>query len=133
MDTNVWIIGIFFRRGVPSRVLEAWSVGSFEVVFTSETFAELNATLKQKINQFEADPVLVEEWLAYILSFSQTISVSIPVSGVCRDPKDDKFLEAAINAGAQYLISGDKDLLSIGAFRGIEVLSPVALLDVLGK
>lgn len=41
----------------------------------------------------------------------------------CRDPKDDKFLELAVNGKADYVITGDKDLLVLHPFRGIEILT----------
>jgi predicted nucleic acid-binding protein len=44
----------------------------------------------------------------------------------CRDPKDDKFLELAVNGRADLIVSGDTDLLVLGAFRGIPVITPAA-------
>jgi putative PIN family toxin of toxin-antitoxin system len=133
LDTNVWISGIFFKRGIPSQVLSAWSSGSFEVVFIPETLTELQTKLEQKVRQFKADPALAEEWLTYISTFGQLVSSPGSITGICRDPKDDKFLEAAVSANADYIVTGDKDLLSIKLFRGIEVVSPAEFLDRVGK
>jgi len=47
----------------------------------------------------------------------------------CRDPKDDKFLELAINGAAQVIITGDADLLALHPFRGIDILTPASYLD----
>jgi predicted nucleic acid-binding protein len=47
----------------------------------------------------------------------------------CRDPKDDAFLEVAVNGSANLIVSGDRDLLSLHLFRGIDILSPAAYLD----
>jgi putative PIN family toxin of toxin-antitoxin system len=47
----------------------------------------------------------------------------------CRDPKDDKFLELAINGSANVIVSGDEDLLSLHPFRGVDILSPASYLD----
>ena len=43
---------------------------------------------------------------------------------VCRDPKDDKFLELAVNGRADVIVSGDADLLALSAFQGIPILTP---------
>ena len=43
---------------------------------------------------------------------------------VCRDPKDNKFLELAVAGNADCLITGDKDLLILNPFRGIKIISP---------
>lgn len=50
---------------------------------------------------------------------------------VCRDPKDDKFLELAVSGTATHIITGDDDLLSMHPFRGIAILSPQQLLTQL--
>jgi predicted nucleic acid-binding protein len=49
----------------------------------------------------------------------------------CRDPKDDKFLELAVSGDADYIVSGDKDLLELNPFQGIRILSPNELMDSL--
>jgi len=44
----------------------------------------------------------------------------------CRDPKDDKFLELAVNGRADLIISGDVDLLALDPFRGVPIVTPAA-------
>jgi len=43
---------------------------------------------------------------------------------ICRDPSDDKFLEAAVNGGADLLLTGDADLLALNPFRGTRIMTP---------
>ena len=47
----------------------------------------------------------------------------------CRDPKDDKFPELAVNGAASVIVTGDDDLLSLHPFRGVDILSPAAYLE----
>ena len=63
------------------------------------------------------------EFLASVVRGSELVEVTAVVS-VCRDPKDDKFLELALSGEATHIISSDYDLLSLHPFRGIAVLSP---------
>jgi predicted nucleic acid-binding protein len=49
--------------------------------------------------------------------------------GLCRDPRDDRFLEVAVAGGASRLVTGDRDLLTLDPFRNIRIVSPAALLD----
>jgi uncharacterized protein len=49
----------------------------------------------------------------------------------CRDPKDDKILELALNGQAQYIISGDKDLLVLNPFRGVKIFIAEEFLKVM--
>ena len=47
----------------------------------------------------------------------------------CRDPRDDQFLELAVNDGAEFIVSGDGDLLSLYPFRGIAIVTPRDFLE----
>jgi predicted nucleic acid-binding protein len=57
---------------------------------------------------------------------AQTLFVGVTgeVAGVCRDPKDDAILETAWKAAADVLVAGDKDLLSMGYFKGVSIITP---------
>jgi putative PIN family toxin of toxin-antitoxin system len=58
-------------------------------------------------------------------------AIYVTISGfirVCRDPNDDMVLECAVLAGAQVIVSGDKDLLVMGSFRGIRIVTPAEFL-----
>jgi putative PIN family toxin of toxin-antitoxin system len=48
---------------------------------------------------------------------------------VCRDPNDDRVPECALAAGAEVIVSGDRDLLDLGAFRDTPIMSPLRFLD----
>jgi len=56
------------------------------------------------------------------------VSISVPIR-VCRDPRDDKFIEAAVHSRANAIITGDLDLLALDPFHGIRILTPATFLD----
>jgi uncharacterized protein len=56
-----------------------------------------------------------------------------PVSDICRDPDDDKFLACAASAKVAFLVSGDKDLCSLGKFDRVRILTPEQLLAMLDE
>jgi len=132
LDTGVWISGVFFRRGIPARVLRAWRDGRFEIVATSETLAELERKLREKVSEFGAEPALAEEWMAYVKTFARVTPVTAAVSGVCRDPDDDSLLSAALSGEARYIVSSDHDLQVLGEYQGVKVLSPREFAELLG-
>jgi putative PIN family toxin of toxin-antitoxin system len=68
-----------------------------------------------------------EELLARLAPLVEIVEVVQQVRA-CRDPKDDRFLEAAVNGRADVIITGDKDLLEFDPFRGIAILAPAAYL-----
>ena len=132
LDTSVWISGVFFRRGIPARILCAWRDHHFEIVVTSETLAELERKLQEKTNEFGAHPGLAEEWVAYVRTFARTAPPTNTASGVCRDPDDDKFLDAALSGQAGTIVSSDHDLQALGEYQYVKVLSPREFAELMG-
>ncbi len=130
LDTNVWISGVFWR-GTPYQVLRAWRNEQFELVYTPETLTEIETQLRRKAIEFGADLNDIHEWLMYIRTFARIVAASGMVKGVCRDPKDDIFLDAAVTGGATYLVAGDYDLLALGEYRTVKIISPRQFLDQL--
>jgi putative PIN family toxin of toxin-antitoxin system len=66
-------------------------------------------------------------WLAGLLGAAELIEINEPVVA-CRDPKDDKFLELAVNGGADLIVSGDADLLALDPFRSVSIVTPALFL-----
>lgn len=67
-------------------------------------------------------------FVAALVQSAEWVDIATRVT-TCRDPKDDKFLELAVSGRANFIVSGDDDLLAMGAFQGISVVSPASLLD----
>ncbi len=73
------------------------------------------------------DPYMTVDERREFLRLFDRIAERVPIIHVvraCRDPKDDKFLELAVNGAAQLIITGDGDLLALHPFRGIDILTP---------
>ena len=68
-------------------------------------------------------------FLADLLEKSAVIPITESITA-CRDPDDDKFLELAVSGNADYLVSGDDDLLALHPFRAIPILRPAEFLNV---
>jgi len=128
VDTNVFVSGVFFG-GTPGRVLEAWRHGRVEVVLSREIVEEYVRVGERLANRFpgvDLNPALE------LLTVSATLVTSPPLpERASRDPDDDKFLACALAAGADCVVSGDRDLLDLSAYEGIVVLSPRDFLDQL--
>jgi putative PIN family toxin of toxin-antitoxin system len=63
--------------------------------------------------------------LTTLLAGAELVDITEQIAA-CRDPKDDKFLELAVNGRADLLVSGDQDLLALNPFKGIPILTPAA-------
>lgn len=73
-----------------------------------------------------------EEFLTKLKLEAEQIFISEIITE-CRDSKDNKFLEAAVNGNATHIITGDGELLELHPFRGISILTPRQFLEVIGE
>jgi putative PIN family toxin of toxin-antitoxin system len=126
IDTNVFISGVLSTTSGPARCVAA-VVANGQLIATDATLKELFERLLSP----KFDPYVTrarrEDLLSRLAPLVEIAEVVQQVR-VCRDPHDDKFLEAAVNGRADVLITGDKDLLELHPFRGIQILGPAAFL-----
>ena len=73
-----------------------------------------------------------ERFLRNLLQEAKLIEIEETIQA-CRDPKDDKFLELAVNGNADCIVSGDDDLLTLGPFKSVAILTPNDFLDALSQ
>lgn len=131
LDTNVLVSALLFS-GELGRIVEGWKSGIFVPVFSRETFDEFRRVLS-----YPKFSLTVQEIAALIeddvLPFCEVVEIGEEILSVCRDPADDPFLSCAVAASADYIISGDKDLLTLGNFRSIPIVTVAAFLQRHGK
>ncbi len=118
LDSGIWISALHFG-GTPQAALDT--------VFTHDTIAicdqivtEVRAILMKKFSWSDAEVLSVLN--DYTFDAIQT-DVTGTLHGICRDPKDDMILECAVKSGAQLILSGDLDLLSLKSYSGIDILT----------
>jgi putative PIN family toxin of toxin-antitoxin system len=126
-DTNVLISRLVFRNSVPAQaVLHATTTA--KLILSTETLEELESVLSRP--KFDIYLTLSERLAFFdILRLTAVTIESVTPLAACRDPKDDKFLALAITGQAEFILSGDQDLLSLHPFRGIDILTPRQYLD----
>ena len=126
IDTNVLISGLFSATSMPALAVEK-AVTKAQLVATTETLRELIEKLQSsKFDRYvrrEQRDALLER----VASLVEIIDILQPIRA-SRDPKDDKFLEAAVNGRADLIMTGDKDLLDLAPFRGIAIVTPAEYL-----
>jgi putative PIN family toxin of toxin-antitoxin system len=132
LDTNVIVSASLIRNGNEDRVLRAWLRGAFDLVLSPEILEEMGRALfyeRIRERRWMPDPDVVE-----FLEALAAASVLVPGRRrvrASRDPDDDKFLAAALEARASFVVSGDRDLLAIRRFRSVRIVSPATFLRVL--
>jgi putative PIN family toxin of toxin-antitoxin system len=129
LDTNVFISGVFWK-GPPFEILKAWQERRFRLAISLPILDEYRRVFDELTKQ-RAMPVLgsILRVVELYSEMVEPVSFSYPV---CSDPDDDKFLEAAIAAGASYVVSGDRALLNVKSYHGVEIVSPSRFLKLTG-
>lgn len=121
LDTNVFVSGIFFS-GPPSWILHEWRDGRLTLVLSAEIFEEYRRVGRILARQFHG--VDLEPFLALLGVHAHFVQAPELPSPVCPDPADDKFLACALAANVTVIVSGDRDLLRLSGWQGIQVLTP---------
>ncbi|QUV84159.1 putative toxin-antitoxin system toxin component, PIN family [Chloracidobacterium aggregatum] len=121
-DTNVVISALLMRQSIARQAFDR-ATQTGKLLVSHVTVGELNDVLQRK--GFERY-ITGEERMEFLSAFVRDgILVEIVERVVaCRDPKDEKFLELAVNGKAACMVSGDKDLLVLHPFRGTAIVTP---------
>ena len=120
-DNNV-LVGAALLGGVPRKAFDKL-LNHGTVLVSVPVLLELADVLNRpKFDKY----VTHDERMRFMVSFlkvSEMVELSETITA-CRDPKDDKLLELAVSGKAEFLVTGDKDLLVLNPFRGVEIITP---------
>jgi putative PIN family toxin of toxin-antitoxin system len=126
LDTNVFVSGVFFS-GPPYQILEAWRDGRPHLVISQEILDEYRRVGRILSIQFPA----IDLWpIIELVTVEAEIypSHTLPET-ICDDPDDDKFIACAIAGKCKKIVSGDKHLLKVSGFKGIDIIKPREFVD----
>ena len=134
VDTNILISGVIKPERATGEILRRLRDGEFVLLYTEPLLAELaevinRPRIRQKYGLGSDD---IETVLALILLRGEPIDPTRRVE-ICRDPKDNMILEAAVAGQADMITRGDFDLLSLREFAGMPIISPAEFLQRLAK
>jgi len=132
LDTNVLISGIVWR-GAPNDLVEFIRIGTVKLVTSPVLLAEL----VRVIHRTKFRPTLarsntnLDEVLAELVRHAEIVDSPRLRHPVSRDPDDDAVLALAVAAQADIIISGDADLLILGSYAGISIVTPAQALAMI--
>lgn len=128
-DTNVIISALLFATSVPGQAFYA-ALNDGQILVSLPVLQELNTTLSRKKFARYVTREDRERFLAALVREAVLIEITETIEA-CRDPKDNKLLELAINGKASCLITGDQDLLVLHPFRAVSIKTPAEFLHSL--
>jgi len=130
IDTNVFMSS--FLGGNPRKIIDMWKEGKITLCLSSNIFDEYIDVMNRVGLANEAE-------LTELLSlFSKGLNIQFTtktpkIKVVNSDPDDDKFIECAMALGAEYIITGDKAILSLNQYMGTKILSPYEFIKHYGN
>lgn len=137
MDVNIFISYLLYpdKEGTIDDILRAGFRGQFTLVFPEAVLEELTAAISRK--PYLADRITeqqLRDFAAILLEVAEVVpKISRPIPPVTRDPKDDYLLAYASVGQADYLVTGDEDLLVLNEkIDQFEIVTPRQFLSVLG-
>jgi uncharacterized protein len=130
IDTNVVISAAISIEGNPARIFEMLLLEEIKNYTSEDILSEVREVferdrLKQIINSSDSE-FIIENFE----NFSERANPSIMHSNVKDDPADNKFLDCAVEAKVDYIISGDEHLLLLKEFKDIKIISPAAFIKI---
>lgn len=130
LDTNVVLSALVFAGGTLARVRHAWHEKRFEPLASAATADELARAIAYP--RFKLTSLEQQELLADYLPYCTVVGMpaKLPKVPQCRDPDDVPFLHLAVAGDADYLVTGDKDLLAIAARFACPIIPPEAFLQL---
>lgn len=122
LDTNI-LISYMLKPSAGMAHVVSIALESGCLLFSQDTFDELRHVIERFVRRAFISVQESSEFLGSMVDVAEWVPIMERVKA-CRDPKDDMFLELAVNGRADYLITGDKDLLVLHPFSDTQILSP---------
>ncbi|HDQ70671.1 MAG TPA: putative toxin-antitoxin system toxin component, PIN family [Chloroflexi bacterium] len=133
LDTNVLVSGLMGTKGAPRQALDAWLEGQFTLVTSLYLVDELVHVFQYPriAERLQVTEDELAALLAALLSQAEVVPEKLQLLGVTRDPEDDAVVTCAVEGSADYIVSGDQDLLVLNHYEGVRVVTPRQFVEIL--
>ncbi len=119
-DTNILVSGLVYKRGKPYELLLMALAGSINLTVSQHILDEMADVLARK---FDANREEITEANLIVRDAARVVIPAVRLDVIKEDPPDNRILECAVTAGAEYIATGDKDLLRLGSYDSIKILT----------
>lgn len=134
LDANVMISALIQPKGASGQIIASLLEESpFELIVSPAILAEVRRSLSYpKVRKYiKASDEDLELWVASLELIAQPVEGNLRVNAVAEDPDDKKYIEAAVEGLAQFIVSDDRHLLSLKSYQDIRIVTPRVFLDLL--
>jgi putative PIN family toxin of toxin-antitoxin system len=136
VDANVLASALIRPQGPPGQIIaRLLEDEDFTLVISDSIFAELRRCLSYpRVRKYiTATDEELDLWVTALGLVADIVEGKVVVSAVSDDPDDNKYLAAALEGRAEFVVSGDAHLLDLHEYEGIRILTPRAFLDLLKR
>ena len=121
LDTNV-LLSAFLTDGICARILKRARNKEFTFIFCASVLKETQRLLKDKFTFSHRE---IAFFISILLEAADDVyQTQGSLSGICRDPNDDMIIACAVDASAEYIVTGDEDLLILKNYKDIVIMNP---------
>jgi uncharacterized protein len=133
LDANVLVSAILNAQSTPGRVFDAWRAEQFQLLMSRAILEEIERVLHYSkiLKRHQWSPAQVQRFLALLADIAILTPGELELSIIADDPADNRYLECAVEGNVGYIVSGDHNLLDLGSYQGIQIVTPRQFLDVL--
>jgi putative PIN family toxin of toxin-antitoxin system len=134
LDANVVISALVGRHGHAAFALNAAIDGHFVLCLSEYILGEIHRRVRTPriASRIDLSPDEIDEYLRQVARIARLVVPDETIVGIVRDPQDDVILGTAVAGEADYLVTGDVDLLSLATFEAVRIVTPrqfTAILD----
>jgi hypothetical protein len=135
LDANVVVSSLINPQGIPAQVLDAWRTERFQVVLSAAILDEIGRVLRYpRVAMYHRwSEEQLRQWLEDFAHLALMTSGTLSLAIIQEDFADNRYWECAVEGAAAYLVSGDRLLLSLATYQGIQIVSPRVFLEVLQR
>lgn len=133
VDTNIFVSGIISPKGLPRKIIVAAKDKQFDLITSVSINDEILEVLHRDYiyEKYHLTEQIIDDICALLYEGSLIVEDLYSIKSSSPDPKDDKFLAAALEGKADYIVSGDPHLLNLGRYHDVEIITARRLLEIL--
>ena len=131
LDTNVLASGSLTNSTIPRQILSLWQKGYFKLYISNFIIKELKEVFDKPFFNRLITAQDIEDFTELLDTDAIMVDLKIQVKKIATHPEDDSILATAVNAKADYLVTGDRHLQDVKQYKSVKIVSPRTFSEII--